>query len=150
MPGASKQPVLAQGDHCNKSLYKLNGETHTVVQTSVAWATPSLETWHGCLGHINYKTIIKMSKDELATGMCSNLLTLPPACQHCILRKQTKRAMLRTRQGERPMDVLETVYSNLTGPEEVASVGGAKYIMNLVDNYLSMCEGDTEMRPLGQ
>jgi len=29
-------------------------------------------------------------------------------------------------------------YSNLTGPEEVASAGGAKYIMNVLDDYLSM------------
>ncbi len=36
------------------------------------------------------------------------------------------------------MEVLETVHSDLMGPEEVASAGGARYIMNLVDDYLSM------------
>jgi len=34
--------------------------------------------------------------------------------------------------------VLDTIYSDLTGPKEVASAGGAKYIMNLVDNHSNM------------
>jgi len=34
--------------------------------------------------------------------------------------------------------VLDTVYSDLMGPEEFTSAGGAKYIMNLVDNHSNM------------
>ena len=34
--------------------------------------------------------------------------------------------------------VLDIVYSDLTGPEEVPLAGGTKYIMNLIDNYSNM------------
>ena len=34
--------------------------------------------------------------------------------------------------------ILDTVYSDLTGPEEVVSAGGAKYIMNIIDDHSSM------------
>ena len=79
-----------------------------------------------------------MAQKGLVTGMHTNLSTLPPVCQHCILGKQTKKAVLKTRQGERVSRILDTMYSDLTGPEEVISAGGAKYIMNLIDDHSSM------------
>jgi len=42
------------------------------------------------------------------------------------------------RQGEMAEGALDIIYSDLTGPKEVASAGGAKYIMNLIDNYSNM------------
>src|SRR5882724_6824131 len=33
---------------------------------------------------------------------------------------------------------LDIMYSDLTGPEEVPSAGGTKYIMNLIDDYSNM------------
>ena len=44
----------------------------------------------------------------------------------------------KTRQGQRAGGILDIVYSDLTGPEEVASAGGTKYIMILIDNHSSM------------
>ena len=100
--------------------------------------TPSLETWHCRLGHVNYATIVDMAQKGLVTGMCINMSTLPPICRHCILGKQTKKAVPKTRQGQRAGGILDIMYSDLTGPEEVASAGGAKYIMILIDNHSSM------------
>ena len=100
--------------------------------------TPSLEMWHCRLGHVNYATIVDMAQKGLVTGMHINLSTLPPICQHCILGKQTKKAVPKTRQGQRAGRILDIVYLDLTGPEEVTSAGGTKYIMILIDNHSSM------------
>ena len=49
-----------------------------------------------------------------------------------------KKAVPKTRQGERAKGLLEVVYANLMGPEDIASAGGAKYILNLVDDSSGM------------
>jgi len=79
-----------------------------------------------------------MAWDGVAVGMPTNLSTTPPVCQHCILGKQTKRAVPKMRQGERAQGILDIIYSNLTGPEDVTSGGGAKYILNFVDDMSGM------------
>ena len=79
-----------------------------------------------------------MVQKGLMTGMHIDLSTLPPICRHCILGKQTKKAVPKTRQGQRAGGILDIVYLDLTGPEEVASAGGEKYIMILIDDHLSM------------
>ena len=116
----------------------MQGDINTVEQANIARATPSLEMWHCHLGHVNYATIVDMAKRGLVTGMHVDLSTLPPICRHCILGKQTKKAVPKTRQGQRAGRILDIVYSDLTGPEEVALAGGAKYIMILIDDHLSM------------
>ena len=42
------------------------------------------------------------------------------------------------RQGERAQGLLDIVYSNLMGPEDMTSVGGAKHILNFVDDLSGM------------
>jgi len=61
--------------------------------------------------------------------MPTDLSTLPPICQHCILRKQKKRVVPKTRQWERAKGLLDVVNANLTGPEAVASAGRTKYLL---------------------
>ena len=46
-----------------------------------------------------------------------NLSTLQPICEHCILGKQTKVPMLKSREGMRVKSKLEIVYSDIAGPE---------------------------------
>jgi len=89
-------------------------------------------------GHTNYASIIQMAKDGVAIGMPTDLSTIPPICQHCIIGKQTKWAVPKTRQGGRAKGVLDVIYSNLMGPEDVTSEGGEKYILNFVDDLSRM------------
>ena len=72
--------IMARGVHEERSLYKLQGDINTVEQANIAQATPSLETWHCRLGHVNYATFVDMAQRGLVTGMCIDLSTLPPIC----------------------------------------------------------------------
>jgi len=75
-----------------------------------------------------------MAKEGVAICMLTDLFTLPPVCQYCILRKQIKKLVPKMQQGGRSEKLLEVVYADLTGPEDVPSAARAKYIMNLIDN----------------
>ena len=79
-----------------------------------------------------------MAKDGVTIGMPADLSTLPPICQHCILGMQTKRAVPKIRQGEKAKEILDFIYSDLTGPEDVTSEDGAKYILNFIDDLSGM------------
>ena len=67
-----------------------------------------------------------------------NLSTLPPICEHCIAAKLSKTPMLKTRGGEQAKKKLEKVHSDITGPEDVGTPYGEKYMLKFVDNYSGM------------
>ena len=83
-----------------------------------------------------------MAKEGVTIGMSTDISILPPICQFCILGKQMKKIVPKMRQGGTAGRLLEVIYVNLIGPEDgpedVASVGGAKYIRNLVDDLSGM------------
>ena len=79
-----------------------------------------------------------MAKEGVTTGMPTNLSILLPVCQHCILGKQMKKTVPKVQQGGRARKLLEVVYADLTGPEDIASASGAKYILNLIDDASGM------------
>jgi hypothetical protein len=80
--------TIATRTHTGISLYSLNESHHHIIErTNIARTAPDLETWHKRLGHINYASIIEMADKQLATGMPTNLSTLPAICKSCVLGK---------------------------------------------------------------
>jgi len=75
--------------------------------------------------------------------MPMNLLATPPICEQSILSKQTKTPIPQTCDGKRAEALLDIVYLDLTGPEDVPTLGGCIYVMNIIDNYLSFPWGFT-------
>src|SRR6266481_1074251 len=76
-----------------------------------------------------------MAKTGMALGMPTDLSTIPATCEHCILGKQAKMAVPRTRGGLRSEGLLDKVFSDITGPKDVPT-GGKSYALNLVDDAL--------------
>jgi len=87
---------------------------------------------------VNYTSIIEMAQGGYATGMPTDLSTLPTICEHCVLGKQTKKPVSKIWEGGRSRGLLDVVYSDLMGPEDVRTVGGAHYILNFVDDCSDM------------
>jgi len=75
-----------------------------------------------------------------------DLSATPPVCEHCILRKQTKTPIPQTWEGKQVEAPLDIVYSDLTGPEDVPTLGGSTYIMNIIDDCSSYPWGFTLKR----
>jgi hypothetical protein len=74
--------TIATGTRTSISLYSLNESHHHIIEcANIAHTAPDLEMWHKRLGHVNYASIIKMEDKRLATGMPTNLSTLPTICE---------------------------------------------------------------------
>ena len=80
--------TIAQGMRQGTGLCQLT-EPVSVEHMNVAHTIPDLETWHWCLGHVNYDSIIQMAEKRLVKGMPTSLAYLLQICEDCILSKQT-------------------------------------------------------------
>jgi len=75
-----------------------------------------------------------------------DLSTLLLICGHCMLGKQTKTLVPKLREGVRAKNKLEKIFSDITGPEDVATKNGDKYMLNMIDD----CTGYTWIYMLKQ
>lgn len=124
----------------SKRLYCLNIQSAYAEHALSAQHSPTIETWHRRLGHVNYQAITEMARNGMIAGMPSAFSSKPPKCESCILGKQTKTPVPKKREegpGHRSQRKLGIVWVDLTGPEDVAARSGHKYIMNLVDDHTS-------------
>ncbi|HEV7736039.1 MAG TPA: DDE-type integrase/transposase/recombinase, partial [Chlamydiales bacterium] len=132
--------IMADGTRKAKGLYTLSGLVAAIPgeKAYLARAVPDLKTWHLRLGHVNYDTIKMMADKKMAKGMSINLSFRLQECKYCNFGKQTQNPMPKKREGIKASKPLEIVHSDITGPEDVSSAGGAKYILNFVDDFSSM------------
>ena len=79
-----------------------------------------------------------MAKKSLTIGMPVDLSTLPLICEHCITAKQTKTPVPNTRRGRCTCRRLEIVHLDITGPEDVGTPHGEKYMLNFIDDHSGM------------
>ena len=92
--------TIAGSTRTGKDLYWFTGDPPRVEYANISRTAPSLETWHRHLGHVSYQAVIDMAKKGLTRGMPVDLSALPPICEHCVLGKQMKMAILKTQEGE--------------------------------------------------
>lgn len=84
----------------NKHLFAphLHSPSAAHVLNVTAASVTDFETWHHRLGHVNYQALIDMSRKGEITGMPVFSASLnPPKCVHCVLGKQTKTPVPKTR-----------------------------------------------------
>jgi transposase InsO family protein len=98
---------------------------------------PDVETWHRRLGHCNNRTIIDMARQGVVTGMPIDLSSAPPACDHCILGKQTRSSVPKLREGAKATRRLERVFVDLCGPLPCMSRSGHLFSLNIIDDFSS-------------
>ena len=94
-----------------------------------------LELWHQRLGHANYKQVAKVSKLEAVIGLPKFGKTEKNVCGSCQLGKQTKLSYLKVNvvATSRPLELLHV---DLMGPTRTESLGGKRYTMVVVDDFL--------------
>lgn len=72
-----------------------------------------------------------------ATGTSPVPLTPPPACEHCILGKQTRNSVPTVREGERARRKLGIVHVDLLEHPDHISASGNHYVMHIIDDFSS-------------
>ena len=96
---------------------------------------PNEDLWHQRMGHASYKHLLIVSKHESVLGIpklsrVNNVVYGP-----CQLGKQMKAKHLGI-QTFATSRKLELLHLNLMGPTKTESLGGKRYIMVVVDNFI--------------
>lgn len=87
--------------------------------------------WHQRMGHLNFDSLKKMSEntDHVTFSAKSESLT----CVTCKEGKQTRLPFKST--GIKAKSLLELIHSDICGPMETQTLGGAKYFITFLDDY---------------
>lgn len=127
--------IVMKGDlRKANSLYYLRG---TTVSGTAAPAISkdnskcdATNLWHMRLGHMSELGLSELNKRELLAGYESGKLEF---CEHCIFGKHKRvkfNTSVHTTEG-----ILDYVHSDLWGPARRTSLGGARYMMTIIDDY---------------
>nr|GEY10647.1 putative ribonuclease H-like domain-containing protein [Tanacetum cinerariifolium] len=90
--------------------------------------------WHRRLGHINFKTINKLVKDNLVRGLPTKVFENDNTCVACKKGKQ-HRASSKTKPVSSVDQPLYRLYMDLFGPTFVKSLNKKTYCLVVTDDY---------------
>ena len=96
-----------------------------------------------------------MAEKQLAKGMPASLDFLQQVCEHCVLAKQTQTSIPMMQQvcehsvlakqtqtsipkmweGKRAKRLLEKVFLDIAGPQDVQTPDGGLYTLNFIDDF---------------
>lgn len=114
-------------------VYRLRSEKIECLLSPGSSTTVSAIDWHRRLGHINYSDLCKM-RDGIVDGVkFADGETSLRNCEACQKGKQSRQPFKSS--GTKSSDILELVHSDLCGPMENASIGGAKYFLTFIDDF---------------
>jgi transposase InsO family protein len=150
MPQAPRR--LLMSGRASGSLYELVGDALTLSMVASAANNPSTSIsapsnliatrfpqtlgalWHRRLGHLNYTSQAKMAANRGATELpTSGVFSHPAPCWSCTSGKLPRKPFpVSANRTCRPM---EQVHTDIAGPMQVTSAGGARYFVTVLDDY---------------
>ena len=86
--------------------------------------------WHFRLGHIGENRINKLEKDGLLGSLTFESYLV---CESCLQEKMVKLPFMQ--HGERAIEILALIRTDLCGPFDVQTKGGYLYFINFIDDY---------------
>jgi hypothetical protein len=126
--------ICLKGDLNSAKLYVLRGSTlHGSVSAAAAVtnAEPSkTNLWHMRLGHMSKLGMTELMKRNLLNGCTSSSMKF---CEYCIFGKH-KRVKFNT-SVHTTKGILDYVHADLWGPSRKPSLGGAHYMLTIIDDY---------------
>ena len=114
-----------RGGSVENGVYKL----HAVSSIS---NSPVGDLWHYRFGHLNFDALRQAFRDQLVTGLPDVGARLRQ-CISCLRGKQHREA-IPLAYSRRATELLELVHSDLCGPMQTQSLGGALYFMLIIDD----------------
>nr|AAT01387.1 putative polyprotein [Oryza sativa Japonica Group]AAT44170.1 putative polyprotein [Oryza sativa Japonica Group] len=125
--------VYMIGDMNSANLYVLRGSTlHGYVTAAVVSKDEPSKTnmWHMRLGHMSELGMAELMKRNLLDGCTQGNMKF---CEHCVFGKH-KRVKFNT-SVHRTKGILDYVHADLWGPSRKPSLGGARYMLTIIDDY---------------
>lgn len=120
--------LVAQARLINAT-YLLN--TYQEMQVMMAKADDDTYLWHQRMGHLNFQSLNKIPN-------CTEGVKLSPGlensiCVTCLEGKQTRKPF--PAEGSRATSLLELIHSDVCGPMQQVSIGGARYFVTFIDDF---------------
>ncbi|GKE31138.1 zinc finger, CCHC-type containing protein [Tanacetum coccineum] len=131
----SKSGVFVGFGYYNNGMFMLNlnkvpDNSGSVYMSSSTVVNASL--WHACLGHVHYKRMLEMSKDDLIHAIDEN----PEKYTTCMLTKITRQPF---KSITRKPIILELIHSDLCNFHATPSLGNKKYVITFIDDASRIC-----------
>ncbi|GJS97576.1 zinc finger, CCHC-type containing protein [Tanacetum coccineum] len=108
----------------------LDGSDSVYMSSSFTVVNSSL--WHARLGHVHYKRMLEMSKDDLIYAIYEN----PKKCTTCMLTKITRQPF---KSITRKYVILDLIHSDLCDFHATPSLGNKKYVITFIDDASRFC-----------
>lgn len=91
-----------------------------------------MEKWHNRFGHLNYTSLQRMAKNGMVLSLDANMSfdIKEHVCETC------------ARSENRSAGILDLVHTDICGPMNKPSIGGARYFATFIDDktrYVSVC-----------
>ncbi|GJS78154.1 zinc finger, CCHC-type containing protein [Tanacetum coccineum] len=131
----SKYGVFVRFGYYNNGMFMLNlnkvpDDSDSVYMSSSTVVNSTL--WHARLGHVHYKRMLEMSKDDLIPAIDENL----EKCTTCMLTKITRQPF---KSITRKSVILELIHSDLCDFHATPSLGNKKYVITFIDDASRFC-----------
>eukprot|EP00253_Pinus_taeda_P007785 PITA_07785 len=116
---------------CVGNLYRL--DARSIQQQAMVAATSTNENlWHQRFGHINLQDLILLKNKGMVDGLPA-LHNVKLQCDGCALGKM-HRDEFPMHDNRKQRDILELVHTDICGPMQTRSLGGAYYFLLFVDD----------------
>ncbi|GKC26587.1 zinc finger, CCHC-type containing protein [Tanacetum coccineum] len=113
------------------NLNKVSDDSDSVYMSSSSTVVNS-SLWRARLGHVYYKRMLEMSKDDLIPAIDEN----PRKCTTCMLTKITKQPF---KSITRKSVILELIHSDLYDFHATPSLSNKKYVITFIDDASRFC-----------
>nr|GEW30259.1 hypothetical protein [Tanacetum cinerariifolium] len=100
--------------------------------------------WHRRLGHLNFKTMNKLVRNNLVKGLPSKCFENDHSCVACLKGKQHKQSC-KTKLVNSVSNPLHTLHMDLFGPTSVSSLNHKWYCLVATDDF-SRCDNEGEFK----
>lgn len=111
----------------SNNMYKLN--THSMPAYTSVTKENDWYLWHQRMAHLNFEDLNKLT--ESSGFKLENKEKV--ICISCLQGKQSRIPF--PTEGSRAQNALELIHSDVCGPMEVSSLGGARYFVTFIDDF---------------
>lgn len=130
--------IVATSFRTNGNIYNLYESTNSKSETSVCFMSQVEETrlWHRRLGHVNYDSLIKISKGQNVGNMPKLTKSDNSVCREYQEGKQARVSFKpKEYSSTKP---LQLIHTNLCGPTRTKYLRNERYFMLFIDDYTRM------------
>ncbi|PHT29367.1 hypothetical protein CQW23_31044 [Capsicum baccatum] len=129
----SKGEMYVGKGYLEEGLYKMNVMTVEMNKHSnSSYLLESYNLWHERLGHVNYKTLLKLINLEILPNFECN----KSKCQMCVESKYAKHPFKSVERNSNPLELIRT---DICDMKSTSSRGGKKYFITFIDHCTRYC-----------